>query len=328
MTGALLAAGFVHRMDPVIASPFGVSLYYYGLAYALGFAGVHLWFLRRRDALGWSRANVTEFDVLFAAAVLVFGRVFAVVIYQWNYYGEHLEQLWSWWRGGMASHGVLIGGCLAVFVFCRWRKCSVLRVLDELAIPAAVFLALGRIGNFTNGVIVGTVTDVPWAVKFPSAEGFRHPVTLYESAKNFALVPILLWVRRRWKPGEGKLAAHFLLWYGLLRIVVDFWRDHGRTTFGIGRNQYLNAATALIGLVLLFVLPLVAARRPTPTGPSQTIAAPRWQRWLLGAAFAALLLLSLTISGAWTLGSLERPSPAGGRPAAEAATSPPHPDRM
>jgi len=325
MTDAFLAAGFVHRIDPVIANPFGVSLYYYGLAYALGFLGVYLWFLRRRDALGWSRANVMEFGVLFAAAVLVFGRVFAVVVYQWDYYREHLGQLWSWWRGGMASHGVLIGGCVAVFVFCRWRKCSVLRVLDELAIPAAVFLGLGRIGNFINGVIVGTITDAPWAVKFPSAEGFRHPVTLYESAKNFALVPILLWVRRRWKPGEGRLAAHFLLWYGLLRIVVDFWRDHGRTTFGIGRNQYPNAATALIGLVLLFVLPLLAARRPTPAGPSQMIAPPRGRRWLLGAVFAALLLLSLTISGAWTPGSLERPSPAGGQPAGEAATSPSDP---
>ena len=324
MAFSFLAAGFVHRIDPVIARPFGVPLYYYGLAYALGFVGVHVWFSRRREELGWSRANATEFGVLFAAAVLVFGRAFAVIVYQWGYYREHLGQLWNWWQGGMASHGVLIGGCLAVFVFCRWRRCSVLRVLDELAIPAALFLGLGRVGNFINGVIVGTVTDVPWAVEFPSAEGFRHPVTLYESAKNFALIPILLWVRRRWKPGEGKLVAHFLLWYGLLRIVVDFWRDHGRTTFGIGRNQYPNAATALIGLVLLLVLPRLTARRPTPTGPPQTIDAPRWRRWLLGAVFAALLLLSLPISGAWTPGSLDRTSPGEKRPAAKVVTPPPN----
>ena len=164
MTGSLLAAGFVHRLDPVIASPFGVPLYYYGLAYALGFVGVHLWFSHRRDALGWSRANTIELSVLFAAAVLVFGRAFAIIVYQSDYYRQHPGQVWNWWRGGMASHGVLIGAALAVLAFCRWRRCSVVRVLDELAIPAAVFLALGRIGNFVNGVIVGTVTDVPWAV--------------------------------------------------------------------------------------------------------------------------------------------------------------------
>ena len=309
-TDAVVAAGFVHRLNPVIAIPFGVPLYYYGLAYALGFVGVHLWFSRRRGPLGWSRADVAEFDVLFAAAALVFGRAFAIIVYQWDYYREHPGQTWNWWRGGMASHGVLIGGFLAVLAFCRWRRRSVLEVLDELAIPAALFLGLGRIGNFVNGVIVGTITDVPWAVKFPSAEGFRHPVTLYEAVKNFALVPILLWVRRRWKPGEGKLAAHFLLWYGVLRILVDFCRDHGRTTFGIGRNQYSNAVTALIGLALFLVLPRVVARRRAPAARPQPPAAPGGWTWLLRAVFAALVLLSLTISGAWTPGSLDR-SPAG-----------------
>lgn len=56
----------------------------------------------------------------------------------------------------------------------RWR-CFILRC--------------GRIGNFVDGQIVGRITTVPWAVKFHEADGFRHPVVLYDGLKNVLLVP-------------------------------------------------------------------------------------------------------------------------------------------
>ena len=48
-------------------------------------------------------------------------------------------------------------------------------------------MGMGRIGNFIDGQIVGSVTDVWWAVQFPDAPGFRHPVVLYDGAKNFLI---------------------------------------------------------------------------------------------------------------------------------------------
>ena len=72
------------------------------------------------------------------------------------------------------------------------------------SIPGAFLLGIGRIGNFIDGQIVGRVTDVWWAVKFPDAEGFRHPVVLYDGAKNLLLIPLLLWSRRRERRVAGK----------------------------------------------------------------------------------------------------------------------------
>ena len=34
---------FVHDLDPVLLSVGGLKTYYYGLAYALGFLGMHFW---------------------------------------------------------------------------------------------------------------------------------------------------------------------------------------------------------------------------------------------------------------------------------------------
>jgi len=46
LSRAMLATGFVHRIDPIFAEVGRVYLWWYGLRYTLGFLGTHLW-LRR-----------------------------------------------------------------------------------------------------------------------------------------------------------------------------------------------------------------------------------------------------------------------------------------
>ena len=117
-------------------------------------------------------------------------------------------------------------------------------------IPGAFLMAVGRVGNFIDGQIVGGVTGVPWAVQFPDAEGFRHPVVLYDAVKNLALIPLLLWVRRR-NPTPGAVAAHFVFWYPFLRLFVDLARDYPTHRLPLGTGQTLNIVMALVGVVLL-----------------------------------------------------------------------------
>ena len=45
----------VHNIDPVIASVFGVHLWWYGLSYTLGFLNAHLWLRRHRDRIRLGR---------------------------------------------------------------------------------------------------------------------------------------------------------------------------------------------------------------------------------------------------------------------------------
>ena len=72
----------------------------------------------------------------------------------------------------MSTHGILLGGTLGTWSFCRLRNKNVLSLADELVVPAAFIMGLGRMGNFIDGQIVGSVTDAWWAVKFPDTEGF------------------------------------------------------------------------------------------------------------------------------------------------------------
>ena len=200
---------WIHDIDPIIGTVFGVHLWWYGLSYALGFLNAHFFFMRRRVELGLSTREVYELSLLLSMGVLIGGRLI-VVNNEWAFYRDHLALIPALWIGGMATHGLIIGGFAGVALFCLLRRKPLLVMIDEMAIPAALILCVGRIGNFIDGQIVGSITSVPWAVKFPDAEGFRHPVVLYDGFKNLLIVPVLMYARRRGVP-PGGLAARFPL---------------------------------------------------------------------------------------------------------------------
>ena len=112
-------------------------------------------------------------------------------------------------------------------------------------------MGLGRLGNFIDGQIVGGVTDVWWAVKFPDAEGFRHPVVLYDGAKNLLLMLFLMRVRKT-NPTPGATAARFVFWYAFPRIFIDLFRDYPTHRLALGTGQTLNIVMAAVGLALLY----------------------------------------------------------------------------
>jgi phosphatidylglycerol:prolipoprotein diacylglycerol transferase len=319
--GTLPVAHIVHRIDPLMLDIAGLGFWYYGLAYCLGFLGIYLWFRRPQSALGPSPRDALDLPLLCTLAVLIFGRAFEVIVYEWPYYTQHPSQLLSYWRGGMASHGVLLGGAAATWLFCRLRHQPFLKVADEIVIPAAVFLALGRIGNFINGQIYGSVTDVFWAVQFPGDDQLRHPVTLYESAKNFLVAAILIGLRRRWRPGQGVLLAHFVFWYGGLRVLTDCFREYSTTFWSIGAGQYFNILMTLLGVALILWRHRACRRCQGNLRKNGCLhdSMPRSQNdaqparfhhgpylWIKRGTFVGLLILSLTIPSSWTQGYLDQ----------------------
>jgi phosphatidylglycerol:prolipoprotein diacylglycerol transferase len=293
---------YIHNIDPVIGSAFGIFLWWYGLSYTLGFLNAHRFLSARRGELGLATTSVYNLSLLLAGGVLLGGRFVEVVFYEWPFYREHLGLIPAFWLGGMATHGLLFGGLAGTWLFCRLNHKSFLSVTDALAIPAAFILGVGRIGNFIDGQIVGSVTTVWWAVKFPDAEGFRHPVVLYDGMKNLLIIPVLRFAAGR-TPPTGVLTGIFLFLYAFLRIFVDIFREYPTSLFGVATGQVLNILMSILGLVLI-VVPYWSRRGRTAdrvaiaaveqqTRGSASIA---WRRML----FAVLLLLSLVIPSDWT----------------------------
>ncbi len=289
----------IHDFDPVIATtPLG-AIYWYGAVYSLGFVGVFGWFWLRRHVRGMTDADVVVFTVLFAIGVMIGGRAFDIVVYELDYYRQRPLAALNWWEGGMASHGVLLGGLIATMVFARMRELSLVALLDEVVVPGVFLLAVGRLGNFIEGGVVGSETALPWGFVYPNLEGARHPVALYESAKNFVILPILIWAAGRWEPGRGIATSLFVFLYAGLRFAVDIFRDYEAAWLGIGTGQVFNLAMAAIGLILL----IRAVRHPRPITPPPVRAA-KPASWLQIACLVALIVYPLGIPTSWTAANI------------------------
>jgi phosphatidylglycerol:prolipoprotein diacylglycerol transferase len=299
---------YVHHIDPVIAEIGGVYLWFYGLSYSLGFLSIFFWFRRVRGRLGLTINEVYTLTISLSVGVLAGGRLVEVAFYEWPYYRQHLWQIPAVWLGGMSTHGVLLGVVATTWLFCRLRGKSLLMISDELVIPGSYLMAMGRIGNFIDGQIVGSITNVWWAVQFPDAPGFRHPVVLYDGAKNFLVLGLLLLIRRT-RPSRGIVAAHFIFWYGFLRIFVDFFREYPTNLFGIATGQAFNILMTLLGGFLLFRFSrkqMPAAEAVCQRDFDSEPAASRWVLWIKRAALATLILISLTLPSDWTQDILAR----------------------
>lgn len=305
--------GFVHNIDPVMISVAGFNIYWYGFAYTFGFAFMVWWLWHQRHVLGWTPAQVVGSSIVFVILILTCGRIFEVIVYEWEWYRDHFAQIPQLWVGGMASHGLLIGSVLAAVVASVWTRTPLLRLLDTLSVAAAFIFGVGRIGNFIEGGVIGTLTSLPWGVKLPDVEGFRHPVSLYDGAKNLVLVPLLMAVLRRWQSGQGVATAVFLVGYGGLRFLVDQLRDYESSLGGLGPGQWFNLAMAAFGAVML----AVCLRREPSTARRVAVEGPQSGVGAVSAVILLLLVLfPLSIPTSWTTDyiAMKRSAPAAPAP--------------
>jgi phosphatidylglycerol:prolipoprotein diacylglycerol transferase len=288
----------VHRLDPIVGSVFGLHLWWYGLSYTFGLLNAYLYINRHRERIGLTRREALDLSLLLAAGVLFGGRILGVY-HQWPLYEERPELVPAVWLGGFATHGLIIGGAIGILAFCAWYRKPFRQVMDALAVPAAVIMGFGRIGNFIDGQIVGSVTTLPWGVDFPYADGFRHPVVLYDGLKNLGVALVLSRLSKRDLP-PGRLAALFVLLYAGLRIPIDLLREYPTTVWGLPGGQTFNLLMAAAGVLLLLRnwmrRPEAVAPRAMPAPDSASSAsAPEtglgWRRALL----AAILLGAMVI---------------------------------
>ena len=291
---------YTHQIDPILFDVAGVHLWWYGLGFALGFLHLHLSALRSKQQLGLSDREVWSLSLFIVIGVLAGGRAMEIAFDEWPFYSRNPGLIPAFWLGGMATHGVMLGAGLSLLLFThRYRK-PFLPLADTLVIPAAFLLGTARIGNFIDGQIVGSVTDAWWGVKFPDAEGFRHPVVLYDGAKNLLLTGYLLRVGRTNRT-PGAVAARFVFWYALPRFVIDFFRDYPTHRLPIGTGQTLNILMVLLGAILLYRSRLRRqGRLRSDPGPAPRAAVPKPPLAAQRVVFACLLLFCLTIPSNWT----------------------------
>ena len=291
-----------HNIDPVWGRMFGAYLWLYGASYTFGFGSLLIWLLRRGGRIGMPPAEARALTIAVAVGVLLGGRFVEVVFYERAFYFARPELIPAVWLGGMSTHGILLGATLAAALHCKlWRR-KFIALADELAAPGACIMGFGRIGNFIDGQIAGAETTMPWGVVFPDFEGARHPVVLYDGAKNLLLFVFLLWLVRR-RPPRGAMLGHFVFWYGFLRIFVDMFREYRVDLLGFPPGQEFNVLMSLVGAAILYVSYRRMPRRESDLlggGLPEVVAVSSRRLALQCAALFFLFLFPNVIPSDWT----------------------------
>lgn len=124
--------------------------------------------------------SLEKLDSLFiwtVLATLIGARLGHVLFYDWEYYRNHLLEIFLPFRfspnfeftgfQGLASHGAAISIIITMYYFSKnIMKKSQLWMLDRIVIPVASGAIFVRLGNFFNSEIVGKETESPLGIKF------------------------------------------------------------------------------------------------------------------------------------------------------------------
>jgi len=242
---------FIHSINPILISIFGLEVRYYGLVYVIGFLLALFILLNQRKKLNLSKDEVYDFIFYSVIFIIICARLFEILFYQPSYYFSNPLQMLMIWKGGLSFHGGLVGIIIWILIFTKRRKLKFYDLSDILVIPAALILSIGRIANFINGELVGRITNVSWAVKFPGYEGYRHPSQIYEALKNMLIFFVLFFLRNR-NLRKGTLTWLFVFLYGILRFLIEFVKEPTSLILGIPTGQLLSLIMVIIGGYFLF----------------------------------------------------------------------------
>ncbi len=170
-------AAWLHDLDPYFIELWpGGPIRWYGLAYLAGFLAAYL-LIRRVVRKGISPVKpdrVGDLVIAGAFGVVIGGRVGYALFYQpvlFISFSEHFPfwDLLAINKGGMASHGGMLGLMIAIAWHARRHHLPWLHLMDLTAFTMPVGIFFGRVANFVNGELLGRpcAADFPLAVKFP-----------------------------------------------------------------------------------------------------------------------------------------------------------------
>jgi phosphatidylglycerol---prolipoprotein diacylglyceryl transferase len=230
----------------------------YLLAFAL-FAGLGRVHARRLPETGWNGKQIDDLLFYGMLGVIAGGRLGEVLFFQPGYYLANPLEIVKIWKGGMSFHGGFLGVLAAMAWSARTQGRSFWQVTDFIAPLVPTGLALGRLGNFINGELWGRVAsaELPWAMVFPWVDNLpRHPSQLYQAAGEGLLLFVVLWIYSARPRPAGAVSAVFLIGYGSLRFLAEFFRTpdpgiFGTLSLGLSTAQWLCVPMVLAGLWLL-----------------------------------------------------------------------------
>ena len=197
-------------------------------------------------------------------------RLWSCLILEFDYYKDHVLEIFKIWEGGLAVQGGLFLGCAVTIPYILLFKKNISpRYVIDVALPCILIAqAIGRWGNFFNREVYGVAVSADVMKLFPRIivnnmyinGEYRLPLFFIESIINIGGFFVLRYAvgrgLKKWI-GLGDIGASYIIWYGLTRVALEPLRDGfttGEHESGFGYMQSWVTAFIMIGAGILLIV--------------------------------------------------------------------------
>ncbi len=250
---------FINNFDPVALELYSLEIRWYSLAYIFGI--IFGWILAKKLFIRnvEVKNNFDDYLTYLVIGIILGGRLGYIFIYNLSFYLNNPLDIFKIWQGGMSFHGGLIGVIFATVIFAKKNNQNSFLYLDIVALVTPIGLFFGRIANFINSELYGTITNVPWAVTFIQIDNLpRHPSQLYEALlEGLFLFLLLIYFRNKFLNKPGVISGLFLIIYSIFRFIVEFFRvpdeQLGYIFLNLTMGQVISLIFIISGIILFYL---------------------------------------------------------------------------
>jgi len=239
-------------MHPIFVKIGSFEIHSYAVMFCLAF--LTALFLSHRAASAEKINREYLLDIFVIAMIAsFFGARLTNIFLNWDLYSH--EPLWRTIisrQTGLTFMGGFLLVLAAIIIYCRVKKINILYYLDFLTPFAALGYAITRTGCFLSGCCYGQPTTMPWGVVYPVVDGItRHPTQLYSSA-SVLIIFFLLSYLKKYKTFDGFIFALFMMFYGVYRFCVEFFRTDEPAVGFMTLGQTASLFGILAGALLFY----------------------------------------------------------------------------
>jgi len=228
------------------------TIYTYGVMVALGFLLGTFITVKKAATYGYEKEKVLDLIVWLFVASLVGARVLYVLT-DLAYYAKAPLKIFAIWEGGLVYYGGFIGGVTVFFLLAKRFGFQSLKMADAIMPGIVAGQILGRLGCFTRGCCYGMPSDNIGMV-FPGiGDGVKYFPSMLLEAAGLAFIFILLNSMK--KKSAGQVFFRYLLYYGVLRFLVEFTRGdfRGPSFFGLSVSQFISVVIVAAATISIIV---------------------------------------------------------------------------
>ena len=241
-------------------SIFGLNITYYSLCILLGVIVAYL-VIRKLSKKHNINPKYLDDIIFYGLLCGIVGARLYYVLFNLDYYLNNLSEIIKVWHGGLAIHGGILAGALFVYLYSRKNKLNFIELTDIILPGVIIAQAIGRWGNFFNQEAYGMMVSrgllekllIPdFVIKGMFIQGNYYLPTFYIESIFCIIGFILIMIISKKTKKIGIPTAFYLIWYGVLRFIIEIFRTDSLMLFNIKIACVVSIISIILGIILIF----------------------------------------------------------------------------